>query len=216
MRKPRHLCLLLLALSGAGAAPEPIALTLADALTAAEQTGLDVLIGRETVAQAVASAVRERSGLLPQVTLDATQRRNRSASVGGALVSSGVNSWFDAQLNGRLDLLDPERIATYQAATYAIAVARLGQEQLREVVLATVANTYFTHLRNLQRIEVLDANTGRARSLLQLAQNRFNAGIATQIDLTRAEAQLAIDEQARLQQDTVCRPANSGSNGCWP
>ncbi len=210
MRKPRHLCLLLLALSGAGAAPEPIALTLADALTAAEQTGLDVLIGRETVAQAVASAVRERSGLLPQVTLDATQRRNRSASVGGALVSSGVNSWFDAQLNGRLDLLDPERIATYQAATYAIAVARLGQEQLREVVLATVANTYFTHLRNLQRIEVLDANTGRARSLLQLAQNRFNAGIATQIDLTRAEAQLAIDEQARLQQDTVVQASELG------
>jgi outer membrane protein TolC len=202
--------LLLLALSGAGAAPEPIALTLADALTAAEQTGLDVLIGRETVAQAVASAVRERSGLLPQVTLDATQRRNRSASVGGALVSSGVNSWFDAQLNGRLDLLDPERIATYQAATYAIAVARLGQEQLREVVLATVANTYFTHLRNLQRIEVLDANTGRARSLLQLAQNRFNAGIATQIDLTRAEAQLAIDEQARLQQDTVVQASELG------
>ena len=210
MRKPRHLCLLLLALSGAGAAPEPIALTLADALTAAEQTGLDVLIGRETVAQAVASAVRERSGLLPQVTLDATQRRNRSASVGGALVSSGVNSWFDAQLNGRLDLLDPERIATYQAATYAIAVARLDQEQLREVVLATVANTYFTHLRNLQRIEVLDANTGRARSLLQLAQNRFNAGIATQIDLTRAEAQLAIDEQARLQQDTVVQASELG------
>ena len=210
MRKPRHLCLLLLALSGAGAAPEPIALTLADALTAAEQTGLDVLIGRETVAQAVASAVRERSGLLPQVTLDATQRRNRSASVGGALVSSGVNSWFDAQLNGRLDLLDPERIATYQAATYAIAVAKLGQEQLREVVLATVANTYFTHLRNLQRIEVLDANTGRARSLLQLAQNRFNAGIATQIDLTRAEAQLAIDEQARLQQDTVVQASELG------
>jgi outer membrane protein TolC len=202
--------LLLLALSGAGAAPEPIALTLADALTAAEQTGLDVLIGRETVAQAVASAVRERSGLLPQVTLDATQRRNRSASVGGALVSSGVNSWFDAQLNGRLDLLDPERIATYQAATYAIAVAKLGQEQLREVVLATVANTYFTHLRNLQRIEVLDANTGRARSLLQLAQNRFNAGIATQIDLTRAEAQLAIDEQARLQQDTVVQASELG------
>jgi len=50
---------------------------------------------------------------------------------------------------------------------------------------------------------VLDANIGRAQSLLQLARNRIDAGIATQIDVTRAEAQLAIEEQARLQQDTI-------------
>jgi outer membrane protein len=203
MRMPRYFCLFLATLSAAVAAPEPIVLTLEQALAVAEQTSLEVLIGRETVAQAVESAVRERSGMLPQVTLDATQRRSRTASVGGALVSSGINNRFDAQLNGRFELLDPERIATYKAATYAVAVAKLGQEQLREVVLATVAENYFAHLRNLRRIEVLDANITRARSLVQLAHNQLNAGVATQIDVTRAEAQLAIDEQARLQQDTV-------------
>ena len=203
MRMPRYFCLFFATLSAAVAAQEPIVLTLEQALTAAGQTSLEVLIGRETVAQAVETAVRERSGLLPQVTLDATQRRSRTASVGGALVSSGINNRFDAQLNGRFELLDPERIATYKAATYAVAVAKLGQEQLREVVLATVAENYFAHLRNLRRIEVLDANITRARSLVQLAHNQLNAGVATQIDVTRAEAQLAIDEQARLQQDTV-------------
>jgi outer membrane protein TolC len=200
---PRYFYLFCTILSAAVAAPEPIVLTLEQALAAAEQTSLEVLIGRETVAQAVASAIRERSGMLPQVTLDATQRRSRTASVGGALVSSGINNRFDAQLNGRFELLDPERIATYKAATYAVAVAKLGQEQLREVVLATVAENYFAHLRNLRRIDVLDANITRARSLVQLAHNQLNAGVATQIDVTRAEAQLAIDEQARLQQDTV-------------
>ena len=203
MRMPRYFCLFFATLSAAVAAQEPIVLTLEQALTAAGQTSLEVLIGRETVAQAVETAVRERSGLLPQVTLDATQRRSRTASVGGALVSSGINNRFDAQLNGRFELLDPERIATYKAATYAVAVAKLGQEQLREVVLATVAENYFAHLRNLRRIEVLDANITRALSLVQLAHNQLNAGVATQIDVTRAEAQLAIDEQARLQQDTV-------------
>lgn len=203
MRMPRYFYLFCTILSAAVAAPEPIVLTLEQALAAAEQTSLEVLIGRETVAQAVASAIRERSGMLPQVTLDATQRRSRTASVGGALVSSGINNRFDAQLNGRFELLDPERIATYKAATYAVAVAKLGQEQLREVVLATVAENYFAHLRNLRRIDVLDANITRARSLVQLAHNQLNAGVATQIDVTRAEAQLAIDEQARLQQDTV-------------
>lgn len=203
MRSLRLSGIFLAATTLALAAPAPQVLTLEQALTAAAQTSLEVLIGRETVNQAVASALRERSGLLPQVTLDATQRRSRTASVGGALVTSGINNRFDAVLNGRIDLLDPERIATYKAATYAVAVAQLGQEQLREVVAATVADTYFTQLRNLRRIEVLDSNIARSRSLVELAHNQLNAGVATQIDVTRAEAQLAIDEQARLQQDTV-------------
>lgn len=198
MRSLRLPCIFLATLSLALSAPDPQVLTLEQALTAAEQTSLEVLIGRETVAQAVEAAVRERSGLLPQVTLDATQRRNRTAPGSG-----GISNRFDAQLTGRLDLLDPVRIATYKAATYAVAVAQLGQEQLREVVTATVAETYFAQLRNLRRIEVLDANIARARSLVDLAHNQLNAGVATQIDVTRAEAQLAIDEQARLQQDTV-------------
>ncbi len=197
MRSPRLLCILLSASSIAQAATEPQVLTLADALAAAENTSLEVLIGRESIAQAVEAAVRERSGLLPQITLDATQRRSR------ATPTAGINRQFDALLNGRFELLDPARIATYRAATYAIAVAKLGQEQLREVVMGTVAETYFAQLRNLRRIEVLDANVARARSLVDLARNQLNAGVATQIDVTRAEAQLAIDEQARLQQDTV-------------
>ena len=204
MWKLRHIWIFGLGLPAMALAVEsPIELTLSQALATAEQTSLTVLISRETVAQAVEAAVQQRSNLLPQVTLDATQRRSRTASVGGALVSSGINNRFDAVLNGRLDLLDPEKIATYKAATYAIAVAKLGEEQVREVVLAAVADTYFAHLRNLRRVEVLDANIAQSQSLLKLTQNRIDAGVATQIDVTRAEAQLAIDEQARLQQDTV-------------
>lgn len=204
MRKLRYLWAMgfgLVAIMSTNAAP--LRLTLAEALAMAEQTSITVLISRELVAQAIEAAVQQRSNLMPQVTLDATQRRARTASVGGALVNSGINNRFDAQLNGRLDLLDPERIATYQAANAAIAVAKLGQEQTREVVLAAVAQAYFAHLRNLRRVEVLESNIARSRSLLELTQNRVNAGVATQIDVTRAEAQLALDEQARLQQDTV-------------
>jgi outer membrane protein TolC len=204
MRKlSQFLILALTAWVGCPAAAAPAILTLQEALEKAEQTSLSVLISRENIAQAVEAAMQQKSNLLPQVTFDAAQRRARTASVGGALVRSGINNRFDAQLNGRLDLLNPQRIASYKAATYAVAVAQLGQEQMREVVLAAVANTYFTHLRNLRRTEVLDANIERANSLQRLAQNQLDAGVATQIDVTRAEAQLAIDEQARLQQATL-------------
>ncbi|MGC4071666.1 MAG: TolC family protein [Nibricoccus sp.] len=58
-------------------------------------------------------------------------------------------------------------------------------------------------MRNVQRIDVLDANIKRARELLDLVKRQLTAGVVTQIDVTRAEAQLAITEQARLQQDTT-------------
>jgi outer membrane protein TolC len=72
-----------------------------------------------------------------------------------------------------------------------------------QAVLSDVAASYFAHLRNRRRLDVLDANIARARSLYDLARNQLNAGVATQIDVTRAEAQVAVAEQARLQQETA-------------
>jgi len=63
--------------------------------------------------------------------------------------------------------------------------------------------SYFAHLRNLRRIVVLDANIERAQKLLTLAQNLFNGGVATQIDVTRADALVAQAQLARLQHQTT-------------
>lgn len=191
-----------LAAAGLGLA-QTQSLTLEEALARVERTSLTVLISRESIAQAMEQSVRARSSLLPQVTFDATQRRNRSAAVGAAVVRAGVSSRFDAQLNARLDLLNPETIATYQASRLAVAVAQLGEAQVRQSVMAAVAESYFVHLRNLERITVLDDNVARARALRDLAQHQLDAGVATQIDVTRANAQVAVAVQARLQQDTV-------------
>ncbi|MCP5530968.1 MAG: TolC family protein [Opitutaceae bacterium] len=180
-------------------------LTLSEALARVESDSLEVLISRESVNQALEQQRQSRSGLLPQITLDATQRRSLPAAVGANLVRAGVTNRFDAQLNARLDLLNPVNLARYQAAKMAVNVAELGEAGVRQTIMATVAETYFAHLRNLERTTLLDDNIARARRLLDLAQNQLNAGVATQIDVTRAEAQVAVAEQARLQQTTVVR-----------
>ena len=190
-------------LSGLFSLAEPVTLTFEEALKRVESTNLTVLISRESVTQAIENAAQTRSNLLPNITLNATQRLNLSASVGANVVVSGITNRFDAQLNGRFDLLNPTNIARYQAAKMAIMVATLGETQVRQSIMATVASTYFVHLRNLERITVLDDNISRAQRLRQLAQNQLNAGVATQIDVTRADSQLAVSQQARLQQDTV-------------
>jgi outer membrane protein TolC len=180
-------------------------LSLAAALDRAVAVNPTVLLSHETLQQSVATSQTARAPLLPQITFDATQRRTRSASVGENVVRSGISNRFDSVLNGRLDVLDPQRIANYKATTLAVGAAELDTAQVRETMMTTVAQAYFTHLRNRSRTDVLDSNVARARALLELARRQAEAGVATQIDVTRAEAQLATVDQARLQQETVVR-----------
>ncbi len=176
--------------------------TLASALEAVEDANLSVLLSRESVLQAQESARNNRANLLPNVTFDAAQRRSQSASFGSTVVRSGINSRFDMGLNGRVDLLDAQNIASHQAAKLGVDVAELDSETTRETIRAAVANVYLQHRRNLARLDLIDANIARADALLDLAVRQRDAGVATQIDVTRAQAQLAIAQQARLQQET--------------
>ncbi len=179
-----------------------VTLTLEEALAAVDEASFTVLLSREAVLQALEVRRQQKAGLLPNVSLDATQRRSRSASFGENLTRGGVNDRFDAGLGARLDVLNPQRIASYAAARLGVSVAELDVDVTRQTVLATVAQTYFQHLRNLSRTTVLDANITRARALLDLARRQVDAQVATQIDVTRAEAQVATSEQARLQHET--------------
>ncbi len=180
------------------------ALSLADAFTGIEKANPDVLISREAVALALAAAEQQRAGLLPDISLEAQQRRTQSVQfVNGSPVEQSASNRFDGKLTGRLALLNPSQIAAYRAARKGAAVAELDWRQTVQTALSVVGETYFGHMRNVQRIEVLDANIRRARELLDLVQRQLDAGVVTQIDVTRAEAQLAIAEQTRLQQDTT-------------
>ena len=185
-------------------ADQPASLTLEQALAAVETTNLNVLLGRETIAQAVGLAEQLRAGILPNIDLGAQQQRTKTVNIiNRQAVPTTPQNRFNGTLTGQYAFLDPSQIANVRAARVGISVAQAAYSATLQVVLASVADSYFTHLRNLKRIVVLDANTARARSLLDLARNQAAAGVATRIDVTRAESEVALAEQARLQQDTV-------------
>jgi outer membrane protein TolC len=197
---------MVLAVFGGGLrAGEPATtLTLEQALASVENVNLNVLLGREAATQALEQARVTRATILPSITATGVQRRSKSVP----LTNTGTTSprptnRFDALLNGSVPLMDFQRWTAARSARVGADVARADYNATLQTVLATVAQSYFTHLRNLRRMEVLDANITRAQSLLDLARNQLNAGVATQIDVTRAEAQLAQAQQAKLQQETV-------------
>lgn len=205
MRHVSPLCLLLTFLSVGTAlrAAEPANLSLEQALASVEKVNVNVLLGRESAAQALEAVRQQRAGILPNITATAQQRRSQGVSIATVVVASGrPASRFDALLSGNYALYDPEQRSVVRATRVGAEVAQANYQAVVQTVLADVADAYFTHLRNLRRLDVFDANITRAKSLLDLARNQFNAGVATQIDVTRAEAQVAQAEQARLQQTT--------------
>ena len=125
-------------------------------------------------------------------------------SIATVVVTSGrPANRFDALISGNYALYDPRLRAAADAARAGSEAAQATYNATVQAVLADVATAYFANLRNRRRLEVLDANIKRANGILELARNQLSAGVATQIDVTRAEAQLAIAEQARLQQVTT-------------
>ncbi len=182
----------------------PANLTLEQALASVEKVNVTVLLGRETAAQAIEAVSQQRAGVLPIVDLSVQQRRSQGVSIATVVVASGrPASRFDALLNANYAVLNPQRLSALKGIRAAADVAQASYQVVLQTVLSDVASTYFAQLRNLRRLDVLDANIARAQALLDLARNQLAAGVATQIDVTRAEAQLALAEQGRLQQVTV-------------
>lgn len=180
------------------------ALTLEQALASVERVNLTVLLSRETAAQAVEAVAQQRAGLLPTLNASVQQRRNQQVSIGTVVTQSGrPTSRFDALLSGGVGLFDADTWSAFKGAKLGALSAQANYQAAVQAVLADVADGYFAHLRNTRRLAVLDANIARANALLTLARNQLNAGVATQIDVTRAESQLAQAEQARLQQLTA-------------
>jgi outer membrane protein len=179
-------------------------LTLEQALGSVDRVNLSVLLGRESAAQAFQAITQQRSAALPLINASVLQRRSQGVSIATVVVTSGrPASRFDALITGNFAAFDARILSAFKAARLGAQIAQSNYHFIVQEVLADVAETYFAHLRNLRRLDVLDANIFRARALYDLARNQLNAGVATQIDVTRAEAQVAQAEQARLQQVTA-------------
>ena len=196
----------LLSFGASFSAAQPVTLTLEQALASAEGVNLTVLLSREAAAQAVEVANQSRVSVMPIVNGSLQQRRTRSLTIlstSGALSETRPSNRFDGLLTGSYSVLNPQLLSALRSARAGIGIAQADYNAALQLVFSSVAQTYFTHLRNLRRLTVLDANIVRARTLLDLAQNQFSAGTVTRIDVTRAQSQLELAVQARLQQETV-------------
>jgi len=161
------------------------------------------LIERETVRRALEQSYRRRAALLPQLSGRAEQSRRQLGRgfSGGSLDSPPFNS-FDARIEASQVIFDADLYADYRLAKLEHAIAELNYEVAIQDILEQAIMLYFTQLRDIRRIEIVEGNIARERELLQLAQEQFEAGTAVKIDVTRAEVRVARERRALMEART--------------
>lgn len=185
---------------------QAIQLSLEDILNRIENENLQVLVQREAVEQSLQSANMQRAKLLPQVSLQIQHSTSRSASPFGSNQLTTVDSTLtNGQVAGTLSLFDLRRYADFQLAKSGHKISELAAKAVTQDVMNQAAATYFTHIRNRNLLKVIQANLDLDYILLDIASSKFRAGVASPLDVTRAEVRLASDEKALLVQKTIVR-----------
>jgi len=207
--KPLRLAGLLLLLPAALAHAEPMrSLTLREVLDLAQENNPGVLAGEEGVRISTEYVKQARSALLPQVTGQVYQGRFRSMQdKGGPRMTPGTDNNFTAAFIADLSLIDARNIANFKTAKLDARAARYQQLAAVEDTCAAAAAAYFFYERSLSSLTVVEKSIELDEVLLSRARDRRAANVATDLDVTRAEAALAGDRRRLLSAKTDLQSA---------
>jgi len=182
-------------------------LSLEQAITLALDNNLATLLAKERETEARGFQKEALSGLLPNISATAYQ-----ASVTENLAALGFTPGrfpgftstfigpfknFDARARLQQTIFSLSALRNYQAGRAGVSAARFEEAIAREQVATATALQYLETMRADRSVSAAQANLTLGQTLLKLAQDQRDAGIATGVDVTRAETRLA-QEQVRL------------------
>ena len=173
---------------------DPLLNQMADSIEVSNQ---NVAAAVAAYAQARAAVAEQRASLFPAVSL------NGSAVRSGGGDNAQTNNQYRANIGaswepdiwGKLRAGANGATASLQASAADLAAARLSAQ-------GELAINYFSLRQTDAEKALLDATTEGYERVLQITQNRFDAGIAAKSDLLQAQTQLA---SARIDQITLQR-----------
>lgn len=187
----------------------PLSLKKAVEVALAPEGNTRLQLAREAIRQAEARAAQARAALLPDVSASAmyeSQTQNLAARgisfqlpfPGFAFpVFVGPYDVLDARATVTQSVFDFGSIRRFQAAKVSVSAAKAESDSATEQTMEQVARAYLTALRAQAVVETAQADVRLAEDLKSLAGTQRTAGTGTGIEVTRADVQLA-NEQQRL------------------
>lgn len=185
----------------------PTSLSLDVAIKLAIENNLATLLAQERRNEARGFEKEARAGLLPNISATAYQASitENLAALGftpgrfPGFTSTFIGPFknFDARVRLEQTIFSLSGLRTFQAGRAGVRVAEMEEDLAREQVATATGLAYLEAMRADRAVAAAQANIVLAQTLLKLAQDQRDAGVATGVDVTRAETRLA-QEQVRL------------------
>jgi outer membrane protein TolC len=192
------------AMSASPAEFAPIRLTIDTLVQRVSEQNLQLLISRESVRRALEQSYQRRAALLPQFSLRAQQSRQQlSRGMANEDFDLPPFNSFSSRVETSLAVFDTQRYADFRIAKLNYAIAQNDYAVALQDYLEQAVMLYFTQLRDLRSVEILQDNLLREQNLLELAQQQYEAGAAVKIDVTRAEVRVATQRRTLMEAKTA-------------
>jgi outer membrane protein len=208
----RPLAVLVAAALIPAASAQQTTLTLAQATELAIKNNLQTVLGRERILQARGERGVTLSSLLPNLSASASQVSQTSnlAALGlshdifpGVPTFIGPYSVFDARIRLTQTIFNLASLRRYQAGRFSVTLAAEQQRFATQQVVTASALAYLAVLEAEQAVSSANANVQLAQSLLDLATSQRHNGVATGLDVARAETRLAAQQVQLAQTQTA-------------
>jgi outer membrane protein len=179
-------------------------LTLNSAVDLALKQNLDIQIANIETATRQQDRVIARSDLLPHASFETDESDNRynlRAQIGiqiplpqvphsiGPYQAVHVGPIFSAPV------FDLTLIREYQASGHRLLASRADEQTVREETVLLTVSEYMAHLRALASITAAESRVELATRLAHQADDLLRDGVATKIDVSRAQVRLREEQQ---------------------
>jgi outer membrane protein TolC len=193
----------------ASAKQAPRRLTMQDAIALALKNNLSVRVAGAQMGEAAGTRERRHSSLLPQVSGDMLanrQNRNLAAfglSVPGIPIVVGPFSYYDFRVAASQPLIDRHAYHNWKASEDQEQTTKLDYQDTRDLVVEQAAALYLSSESAAAEVQAAQSRVSTSEALERLARDQHDNGLATAVDVVRAQVQVARDRQnALVAQDT--------------
>lgn len=187
-----------------GQEPAARRLGLKDAIDLALKNNLSVLVASTQLGEAGGTRERALSKLLPHVSGDSLANlQNRNLQVAGISfpglpVVVGPFSFYDFRGFASQSIVDRQAYHGWKATVHMEQAASLSYQDVRDLIVRSTAALYLNSEFNAAEVQVAQTRVTTSETLEKLARDQRAQGLATGIDVVRAQVQLARDRQALL------------------
>jgi outer membrane protein len=179
-------------------------LTLARAVDLALRQNLDIQVANIETAIRQQDRVIARSELLPHAGFDASDavtRYHTKAQLGvqPSIIPHDIGPYQSIHVGPTFStpIFDLTLIREYQASGHRLLASRADEQTVREETVLLAVSEYLAHLRALASVTAAQSRVELADRLAHQADDLLRDGVASKIDVSRAQVRLR-EEQQRL------------------